>query len=332
MTRGYNSRRERAYINMPLLEVTGLTTSFMTDHGLAKAVDDVSFTVEEGQTLGLVGESGSGKSVTMLSLMRLVPKPGYIAGGKVIFQGNDLLELNDRDMHRIRGKDIALIPQDPMTSLDPIFTVGSQVGEPIHQHQGLRGRAMQKAVLTSLDVLQISAAETRVNQYPHQLSGGIRQRVVGATALSCHPKLLIADEPTTSLDVTVERGYLRHLRALQHELGFGMIFITHNLGIVAQVCDRLGVMYAGKLVEMGPVKEVLENPQHPYTQALISCVPSLNQVDRLPHISGQPPSLVDLPSGCSFAPRCPHRLAKCEQEYPPVVQMGDGWSRCWLHT
>ena len=316
-----------------VLEVDELRTHFVTRWGIVKAVDGVSFTLHAGETLGLVGESGSGKSVTSLSVMRLVPSPpGQIVGGEVRLEGQDILQLGEKDMSRIRGDKIALILQDPMTALNPVFDIDDQVGEALRTHKGLRGQRLKEQVIEMLRRVRIPAPEVRVNDFPHQLSGGMRQRVVGAIGVSCDPAVLIADEPTTSLDATIQAQYLRLLKDLQRETGCALMFITHDFGIVAKMCDRVAVMYAGRIVEEGDVRQIFDSPSHPYTEALINAVPKFEQsVERLYAIDGQPPALWDLPDGCSFAPRCPHVHERCHEEYPPSVTVGDGHTAaCWL--
>ena len=315
-----------------VLSVRDLRTHFVTRWGVTKAVDGVSFDLRRGETLGIVGESGSGKSVTALSLMRLVSSPpGKIVGGQIILDGQDILSLNERQMERIRGANIAMIPQDPMTSLNPVFTIGDQVTEAIRIHQKLRGNDLADKGLDVLRKVKIPAADLRVKDYPHQMSGGMRQRVVGAIAISCQPLVLIADEPTTSLDVTIQAQYLRLLKDLQQQEGLSLIFITHDFGIVAKMCDRVAVMYAGRIVEMGNVRDIFNHPSHPYTEALLHSVPRLEEdVERLYSIEGQPPSLADLPPGCPFAPRCPYVMDRCREEYPPALQRSETqWAKCW---
>ncbi len=314
------------------LEVTDLRTYFTTRWGTVKAVDGVSFTLRRGETLGIVGESGSGKSVTALSLMRLVQSPpGHIVGGTVVLNNRDILELSEGQMSQVRGGEISMILQDPMTALNPVFNVENQVGEAIRIHQKLRGRLLVDKVVNSLRQVRIPAPEARMKDYPHQLSGGMRQRVVGAIGISSAPDVLIADEPTTSLDVTIQAAYLRLLREIQAETGLGIIFITHDFGIVAKMCDRVAVMYAGRIVETGDVRQIFNHPQHPYTQALISSVPKLEEkTERLYSIEGQPPALYNLPTGCAFAPRCPYVMDVCREEYPPIFDQGDDQlSACW---
>jgi len=317
----------------PLLVVEDLKTHFFTRRGVTKAVDGVSFTLHAGETLALVGESGSGKSVTCLSLVRLVPEPaGRIVGGRVLFEGEDLLEKSPAEMRRVRGKQIAMVLQDPMTSLNPALTIGTQVGEVVRLHQGLRGGLLRQRVLEALSRLRIPAGDTRLRNYQHQLSGGMRQRVSSAIAMSCAPRLLIADEPTTSLDVTIQAQYLELLKEVQREAGVAVILVTHDFGIVAANADRVAVMYAGKIVEMGSTLQVFNNPAHPYTQALLRCLPGVELGGQpLVEIGGQPPDLARLPPGCPFAPRCPKRQPICEEAYPPEVPVGHGHvAHCWV--
>ena len=319
----------------PLLEVRDLRTHFFVRRGVVKAVDGVSFTLNRGETLGLVGESGCGKSITCLSILRVVPQPaGRIVEGEVIFDGRDLLKLSDEEMRQVRGRQIAMILQDPMTSLNPVFTIGDQVGEAITTHQKLSGSAVRERVQDLIRMVKISSPEVRAGQFPHQMSGGIRQRLVGALSLANEPQLIIADEPTTSLDVTIQAQYLRLLNELQEETGASIIFVTHDFGIVAKMCHKVAVMYAGKIVEAGPVREIFNEPSHPYTQALLSSVPKMEEkVDRLHSIRGQPPSLLDLPEGCTFAPRCPHAMDVCWKEYPTAATVGrEHTANCWLRV
>jgi oligopeptide/dipeptide ABC transporter ATP-binding protein len=288
-----------------VLEVRNLSTQFTTKWGTVKAVDDVSCSVRRGETLGIVGESGSGKSVTALSLMRLVPSPaGRIVGGEVILNGRDLLELSEKEMTAVRGSEISMILQDPMQALNPVFTIGNQVGETIAIHQGLKGGALWAKVIDLLKKVRIPAPEARAKDYPHQMSGGMRQRVVGAIGISSAPSVIIADEPTTSLDVTIQAAYLRLLRQIQEEQGVAIIFITHDFGVVAKMCDRVAVMYAGRIVEMADVRTIFNRPLHEYTKALMASVPKVEEdVEQLPQLDGQPPLLHDLPPGDAFAPR-----------------------------
>jgi len=318
----------------PLLVVEDLKTHFFTRRGITKAVDGVSFTLDAGETLALVGESGSGKSVTCLSLVRLVPEPaGRIVGGRILLEGEDLLDKSPAEMRRVRGKQIAMVLQDPMTSLNPALTIGIQVGEVVRLHQGLRRSALRERVLGALRRLRISAPEARLGQYPHQFSGGMRQRVTSAIALACEPRLLIADEPTTSLDVTIQAQYLDLLKEVQAAAGVAVILVTHDFGIVAANADRVAVMYAGKIVEMGTTLQIFNEPRHPYTQALLRCLPDVAATGRqreLVEIGGQPPDLARLGPGCPFAPRCPKREAVCDEKYPPAVAVNGGHvASCW---
>src|SRR3989449_4633753 len=319
----------------PLLVVEDLKTHFFTRRGITKAVDGVSFTLRAGETVALVGESGSGKSVTCLSLVRLVPEPaGRIIGGRVLLDGEDLLQKSPAAMRRVRGKQIAMVLQDPMTSLNPALTIGAQVSEVVKLHQGLRGATLRTRVVEALGRLRISAPGTRLRQYAHQFSGGMRQRVSSAIALSCAPRLLIADEPTTSLDVTIQAQYLALLEEVRAATGVAVILVTHDFGIVAANADRVAVMYAGRIVEMGATQAVFDRPAHPYTRALLRCLPDVElKRRRLVEIGGQPPDLTSLPPGCPFAPRCPERQPQCETAYPPAVSVGDGHvAHCWVAT
>ena len=290
-----------------VLELKNLQTHFTTKWGTVKACDGVSYAVRKGETLGVVGESGSGKSVTALSIMRLIQSPpGLIAGGEVILNGRNILELSEKEMTRVRGGEISMILQDPMQALNPVFDIDDQVGEAIGIHQGLKGKSRFEKVVDALRKVRIPAPDTRAKDYPHQLSGGMRQRVVGAIGISSNPSVIIADEPTTSLDVTIQAAYLRLLKQIQSETGAAIIFITHDFGIVAKMCDRVAVMYAGRIVEMADCREIFNNPLHEYTKALIGSVPKLEEkTGRLPQIEGQPPLLYNLPPGDAFAPRSP---------------------------
>jgi oligopeptide/dipeptide ABC transporter ATP-binding protein len=316
----------------PLLVVEDLKTHFFTRRGVTKAVDGVSFTLHAGETLALVGESGSGKSVTCLSLVRLVPEPaGRIVGGRVLLEGEDLLQKSSAEMRRVRGKKIAMVLQDPLTSLNPALTIGTQVSEVVRLHQGLRGTPLRERVLEALHRLRIPAASTRLRHYAHQFSGGMRQRVSSAIALSCAPRLLIADEPTTALDVTIQAQYLELLKEVQASAGVAVILVTHDFGIVAAIADRVAVMYAGRIVEMGSTLQVFDNPSHPYTRALLRCLPDVGlKREQLVEIGGQPPDLARLPQGCPFAPRCPERQPICDETYPPTVPVASGHiASCW---
>jgi oligopeptide/dipeptide ABC transporter ATP-binding protein len=317
----------------PLLEVDGLQTWFDGRGGTVKAVDGVSFTVGRGETLGLVGESGSGKSMTCTSLLRLVPEPGgRIVGGRIVLNGRDLLGLSQREMRAVRGSELAMILQDPLTSLNPAYTIGAQVAEAIRMHQRVSGRELEHRVVDILRRVGIPAPERRAQDYPHQLSGGMRQRVAGAIALSCQPDLLIADEPTTALDATVGAQYLQLLKDLQAEFDFGMIFVTHDLGIISRVCDKVAIMYAGRIVESADTQTIFTRPAHPYTAALIGSIPDTDRPrQRLVAIPGQPPVPRDLPPGCAFAPRCPKVMDRCRVDDPGEFRAGPNqMARCWL--
>ncbi len=315
-----------------VLEVRDLHTYFFPRRGVVKAVDGVSFSLRRGEVLGLVGESGCGKSVTALSLLRLLPQTAArTVQGEVLLDGEDLLTKSKREMRHIRGRKIAMILQDPQTSLNPVFTIGNQLREAlVKQPRGCSGTLVQRAIDT-LRRVKLAAPEQRIRQYPHQMSGGMKQRVVGAIAISCEPQVLIADEPTTALDVTIQLQYLKLLKELQAHTDMAILFITHDFGVVARMCDRVAVMYAGRIIETGPVHDVFDNPAHPYTQALIASVPKMRQdVDRLQTIEGQPPALFDLPPGCRFLPRCPVAEARCEAAYPASFTVGrEHLADCW---
>ena len=316
-----------------VLEVAGLQTHFFTFGGtrVVRAVDGVDFTLREGETLGLVGESGSGKTTTCLSIVGLLPRAARIVGGTVLFEGEDLTKKSQRELRRIRGRRIAVILQDPMASLNPLFTIFRQVAEPAFFHQHLRGRSLRERVQGLLRAVRIPSPEWRMREYPHQMSGGMRQRIVGAIALAGGPRLVIADEPTTNLDVTIQAQYLDLLKDIQRETGVALIFVTHILGIVAKMCDRVAVMYAGKIVEQAPVRELFDAPKHPYTRALIGAMPKLGSKEPLYAIRGQPPNLARLPAGCAFHPRCPEVMPRCMTDEPRDFRPGDGSvARCWL--
>jgi oligopeptide/dipeptide ABC transporter ATP-binding protein len=320
----------------PLLELRGLSTYYESARGtrVTRAVDDVSLTLEPGKTLGIVGESGSGKSTLALSIMRLLPAAARIVGGEIRFQGEDLLRKSPREMRQIRGKRIAMILQDPMASLNPLFTIGDQIAESLRVHEGASRAAAWTRARGLLEAVRISAPATRMTEFPHQMSGGMRQRIVGAIAVACEPRLLIADEPTTSLDLTIQAQYLSLLRDLQKDHHLAMIFITHNLGIVAKMCDAVAVMYAGRVVEAGPIRDIFNKPAHPYTRALLESVPRLTDDThgRLPAIDGQPPDPSAPPPGCAFHPRCPQRIDRCHREAPASVTVSASHTaRCWLH-
>jgi oligopeptide/dipeptide ABC transporter ATP-binding protein len=318
-----------------LLDVRDLRAYFFTRSGVGKAVDGVSFVVHEAETLGIVGESGSGKSMTALSIVRALPQPaGRIVGGQIVFEGRDLLGLRDAEMRRVRGSRIGTILQDPMMSLDPVFSIGDQVAEPLRWHLGMSGAALRERVVQLLREVRIAMPGVRVAEYPHQMSGGMRQRIVGAMAIACAPKLLIADEPTTALDVTIQAQFLDLLADLKVTHGLAMILITHDLGVVARVCDRVAVMYGGRIVEAAPVQELLAHPAHPYTQALVGSVPKITvRRDDLDAIEGQPPDVRRLPGGCTFHPRCRYVEDRCRAAYPPEAEVSLGHRvKCWLHA
>jgi oligopeptide/dipeptide ABC transporter ATP-binding protein len=298
---------------------------------VVRAVDKVSFSIRPGQTLGLVGESGSGKSVTALSIMRLISKPGRVAEGSVYFDGKDLLDIEEEEMRQVRGSDIAMIFQEPMTSLNPVYTVGNQIAEAVQLHMKVSKDEAWKRAIEMLKKVRVPAAERRVHEYPHNLSGGMRQRVMIAMALSCNPKLLIADEPTTALDVTIQAQILDLMSDLQREFGMSILMITHDLGVVAQVCEEVVVMYAGQIVEHGPVRALYSSPQHPYTEGLLASIPRLGmtQSQKLNVIRGVVPNPLRLPPGCRFAPRCDYRWELCAKP-PPLFDTGGQQSRCWL--
>src|SRR6516165_2360311 len=318
----------------PLLELENLSTHYVSAQGtrVVRAVDEVSLRINAGETLGIVGESGAGKSTLALTILRLLPPAARIAGGKLLFEGEDLLQKSEVEMRRVRGKRIAMILQDPMASLNPLFTIGDQVAEPIRVHEGAGRAAAWSRACELLKAVRIPSPQTRLRQHPHEMSGGRRQRIVGAIAISCGPRLLIADEPTTSRDLTIQAQYLSLLRELQRAHGLALIFITHNLGIVAKMCDQLAVMYAGRVVELGPVKQLFSAPAHPYTKALLSSIPRINDNrGPLTAIDGQPPDLAALPPGCAFSPRCPRVFDRCREAPPPELTFGDNRSvRCWL--
>jgi len=316
-----------------LLQVSDLQTHYVSFRGerIVKAVDRVSFSLEEGETLGIVGESGCGKTTTCLSIVGLLPPAARIVGGHIDFAGQDLAQLSQREMRRVRGAQIAMILQDPMASLNPLFSIYRQVAEPAYYHRAIRGRSLRRRVGELLRAVRIPSPEMRMREFPHQMSGGMRQRIVGAIALAGGPRLIIADEPTTNLDVTIQAQYLDLLKDLQRETGVAVVFVTHNLGIVARMCDKLAVMYAGKIVEAGTVRELFNAPQHPYTKALIGSMPKLGSKEKLLAIPGQPPDLATLPAGCAFHPRCPEAVPRCASIEPPEVQIRGRWSaRCWL--
>ena len=315
-----------------LLEVKNLKTYFYTDDGVAKAVDDVSFALDSGETLGLVGESGCGKSVSALSIMRLIAQPpGKIVSGEILFKGKDILKIPEKEMQDIRGNDIGMIFQEPMTSLNPVFTCGNQIEEAVILHQKLSKEEAKVKAIEMLKLVGIPAPEQRYNEYPHQLSGGMRQRIMIAMALSCNPEILIADEPTTALDVTVQAQILELINKLQRELGMAVIMITHDLGVIAEVSTRVAVMYASKVAEYGNVDQIFYNPKHPYTISLLNSIPKLNKgKSRLATIEGNVPAPTHYPKGCHFCTRCTFAIEKCWNEEPPVVQIEpEHIASCW---
>src|SRR5262244_127734 len=320
-----------------LLEVRNLHTYFQTREGLVRAVQGVTFYLDRGELLGLVGESGCGKSITALSVMRLVAPPGKIVAGEILFEGRNLLTLSNAEMRDVRGNDIAMIFQDPMTSLNPVFTVGEQIAEALRLHRRLSRKAARAAAVDAMREVAIPDPALRADDYPHQLSGGMRQRVMIAMALACDPKLLIADEPTTALDVTIQAQVLELLNNLRRTRELAVLLITHDLGVVAEVADRVAVMYTGKIVEEAPVKELFARPKHPYTEGLLQSVPKLSATEatrseRLETIEGVVPRPTDLPPGCHFAPRCPHVMPRCAEGEIPLYDFGDGVRvRCVLY-
>lgn len=313
-----------------LLKVDNLSTWFYTDDGIVKAVNDVSFSLNKGHTLGIVGESGCGKSITSLSVMRLIDSPpGKIVGGKIIFKGEDLLAKSEEEMRRVRGKRIAMIFQEPMTSLNPVYTVGRQIEEALLIHESMTKKEAKRRALEMLRLVRIPLPEKRFDEYPHQLSGGMRQRVMIAIALACSPELLICDEPTTALDVTIQAQILALIDELKEKTGTSVIMITHDLGVISEIADEVLIMYAGEIVEYAPKTQLFQNPLHPYTQGLIACVPKLGRdSDRLQTIEGTVPSFDDMPAGCTFWPRCPFAESICKEKKPPLIDCGNRTVRC----
>jgi oligopeptide transport system ATP-binding protein len=318
----------------PLLQVKDLRTYFYTEEGLVKAVDGVTYDVQEGETLALVGESGCGKSISALSLLKLIPiPPGRIVSGEVIFEGEDLLKLDEEEIRKIRGNRISMVFQEPMTSLNPVLTIGKQMTEALELHLKLDRNAANARAVQLLEMVGVAEAERRITDYPHQFSGGMRQRVMIAMAMACNPKLLIADEPTTALDVTIQAQVLEVMARLSREFGTAVIIITHNLGVVARYADRVNVMYAGKIIETSTAENVYADPRHPYTLGLLRSVPRLDQGmgEKLIPIEGLPPDLGHLPVGCSFYPRCTYRIDKCLEEYPPLALVSENhYAACWV--
>ncbi|KRR27807.1 hypothetical protein CQ14_08120 [Bradyrhizobium lablabi] len=318
---------------MSLLRVENLRTYFDTRAGVMKAVDGVDLEVREGRTLGIVGESGSGKSVTALSIMRLIEKPGRILpDSHIFFEGNDLAAIPERELESLRGNRISMVFQEPMTSLNPVYTVGDQIIEAIRLHRRVSVQQARDRAVELLRLVGIPSPERRVDAFPHQMSGGMRQRVMIAMALACEPKLLIADEPTTALDVTIQAQILELLRQLRDELSMAVVLITHDLGVVAEMCDDVAVMYAGQVVERGPVESIFSDPQHPYTEALLRSIPLLGmtKAEPLTVIPGMVPSALHWPTGCRFVARCKNALDRCHREPPPLARSGSGYAACWL--
>ena len=315
-----------------VLDVRGLRAYLYTRWGVVRAVDGVSFTLREGETLGLVGESGCGKTMTGLSIVRLLPEPaGRIVEGQVVLEGDDLVAKSEAEMRRVRGRRVSMILQDPQTSLNPVFTIGDQIMEALRLHQSNGERSLAGRAEAALRQVKVAAPAERLRAYPHQLSGGMKQRVVGAIAVAGEPRVLIADEPTTALDVTIQLQYLALLKEIQARTRLAMLFITHDFGIVARMCDRVAVMYAGRIVETGPTRALFRAPRHPYTEALMASVPRMDgAVTRLPSIEGQPPPLHDVPAGCRFAERCAYVDDRCRREYPPTMPVGPAHEvACW---
>ncbi len=315
-----------------LLQVRDLKTYFFTDDGVVKAVDGISYDVQPGEIVGLVGESGCGKTVSALAILRLIPDPpGKIVGGEIIFEGDDLLKASEEEIRHVRGNRIAMIFQEPMTSLNPVLTIGRQITESLELHLKMDRRSANKRAIELMEMVGIPEAKARIADYPHQFSGGMRQRAMIAMALSCNPKLLLADEPTTALDVTIQAQILELLTRLTRELGTAVVIITHNLGVVARYADRVNVMYAGKIVESAVARELYGNPHHPYTLGLLKSVPRLDKArkEKLEPIEGFPPDLIHMPQGCAFRPRCKFAVAKCQEE-PPLLQVASKhYSACW---
>lgn len=318
---------------MKLLEVKDLKTYFYTDEGVVKSVDGVSFSVDKGETLGVVGESGCGKSITSMSIMQLIGKPGKIVNGEIDFKGENLLNKDKEEMRKIRGKEIAMIFQEPMTSLNPVYTVGQQIMEAVLIHEDMTKEQARERAIQMLDLVKIPDAEKRLNSYPHEFSGGMRQRVMIAMALSCNPEFLICDEPTTALDVTIQAQILNLINELKEETGTAVMMITHDLGVISEVADNVMVMYAGQVVEYTDVDTVFEKPLHPYTQGLINCIPKLGgQEEKLSTIKGMVPSFNDMPEGCLFCPRCEYAKDICRKERPEIVNLDGHQVRCFKYT
>jgi oligopeptide transport system ATP-binding protein len=318
-----------------LVEIKDLKVSFFTPAGEVKAVRGVSWSIKEGEALGIVGESGSGKSVSIFALMGILQDPGRVIGGSITFNGIDMLSLKESQMQKIRGNDLAIIFQDPMTSLNPVYTVGNQIAETVRQHLGIHGKEAYKCAISSLSAVHIPNAEKRSKQYPHEYSGGMRQRAMIAMSLCCEPKLLIADEPTTALDVTIQAQILEIMKELKQNSKMGIVLITHDLGVITDICDKVIVMYGGQVMEAAPMRELYMNPKHPYTIGLMNCLPRLMSDDNEPlkPIEGAPVDLLNPPAGCPFAPRCDQCMKICISEQPPQMDVGENhFSACWLHV
>lgn len=319
---------------MNILEVKNLSTHFFTDDGVVKAADGVSFSLKKGETIAIVGESGCGKSVTSLSIMRLINYPGKIVSGEIFFKENNLLSLPPEKLRKIRGNEISMIFQDPFTSLNPVFTIGDQLTEAVILHKNLTANEAKEKAIEALKKVNIASPEKRINSYPHELSGGMRQRVMIAMSIICGPEILLADEPTTALDVTIQAQILDLMRELKNEIGASVILITHNLGIVANFCEKVLVMYAGNIVEEASTRNIFNDPKHPYTKALLQCLPRLNDSEKqkLASIKGQPPGLINIPKGCRFAPRCSSVMDICKEKEPDMIELADKSKvRCWMY-
>ena len=319
--------------NKNLVEVKNLEVSFFTYAGEVKAVRGISYNLKPGEVMGIVGESGSGKSVSSYGLMGIIPEPGKVIGGQILFEGRDVTAMSEKELLKIRGKDISMIFQDPMTSLNPLFTIGNQIEESLRKHTSLDKDQRQKRMVELLTLVGINQPEKRLKQYPHEFSGGMRQRVMIAMALACDPKLLIADEPTTALDVTIQAQILELLKELKDKIHMGIVFITHDLGVVSDICDSISVMYAGTIVESGSSDQIFYEPRHPYTWGLLASVPKIDtdEHQRLIPIEGNPVDLINPPKGCPFAPRCKHCMKICIDQAPPQCQVGEGhMAACWL--
>lgn len=317
----------------PILRINNLTTSFATPGGVINAVDNASLDLGQGETLAIVGESGCGKTVLSLSVMGLIPDPpGRITSGSVLYRGQDLVNLGEKEMQKIRGNQLSMIFQEPMTSLNPVFRIGDQIGETLRLHKGLDASEAESAAVDALKLVGIPNPHKRIQSFPHELSGGMRQRVMIAMALVCSPEVLIADEPTTALDVTIQAQILRLLDELKHRMSGSLMLITHDLGVVARVATRVAVMYAGQVVESAGLSEIFKEPLHPYTQGLLASVPKLGSRTQLTPIPGNVPALTDLPKGCRFNPRCPHAFDLCKEQEPQLIEKDGRQIRCWLHT